>query len=134
MPSASVRLTGPRQREHARELIATAPDGWVMKLGAETRRDIQNRRLHAMIRDLQAQVPDLERYSLDDIRLRFLHALGAEMRFLPELEGQGMFPVGLKSSTLTVAQFSGLIELLFQYGAKHGVRWSEPTSADGGAS
>jgi hypothetical protein len=51
------------------------------------------------------------------------------MRFLPALEGEGMFPVGLRSSTLTVSQFSGLIELLYAYGAKHGVRWSERASA-----
>jgi hypothetical protein len=48
------------------------------------------------------------------------------LRFLPELEGQGMFPVGLRSSTLTVEQFSGLVELIYAFGAKHNVRWSEP--------
>jgi len=37
-----------------------------------------------------------------------------------------MFPVGLRSSTLTVEQFSGLVELIYAYGAKHGVVWSEP--------
>jgi hypothetical protein len=45
------------------------------------------------------------------------------------LEGEGMFPIGLRSSTLTVAQFAGLIELIFAFGAKHGVRWSEPEAA-----
>jgi hypothetical protein len=62
----------------------------------------------------------------DDIKLRFLNALGTELRFLPTLEGEGMFPVGLRSSTLTKDQFSGLIELLYAYGAKHGVRWTDP--------
>jgi hypothetical protein len=36
-----------------------------------------------------------------------------------------MFPVGQRSSTLSKSQFTGLIELLFAYGAKHGVRWSD---------
>jgi hypothetical protein len=48
-----------------------------------------------------------------------------EMRFLPALEGGGMFPVAQRSSLLTVEQFSGLIELLTMYGAKHQVRWTE---------
>ena len=48
------------------------------------------------------------------------------MRFLPALEGEGMFPVGLRSSTLTVQQFSALVELIYAFGAKHDVRWSEP--------
>jgi hypothetical protein len=125
--SQTVRLVGPSQRAYARQCLDQAPDGWVMKLAAETRRDAQNRRLWPMLTDLQQQVPALAGYSTDDIKLRFLNALGVEMRFLPELEGQGMFPVGLRSSTLTVKQFSGLIELLFAFGAKHGVRWSDPT-------
>lgn len=123
---STVRLVGPRQREHAKQLIDEAPDGYVMKLGAETRRDAQNRKLWPMLTDLRNQVPELAGYALDDIKLRFLNALGTEMRFLPALEGEGMFPVGLKSSTLTVQQFAGLIELIYAFGAKHGVRWSEP--------
>lgn len=126
MKAQSVRLTGSRQREHAKQLIDQAPDGYVMKLAAETRRDTQNRKLWPMLGDIQKQVPGFEAFSLDDIKNRFLNALGVEMRFLPELEGQGMFPVGMRSSTLTVAQFAGLIELIYAFGSKHDVRWSEP--------
>ncbi len=126
MASHTVRLVGDTQRAYAKRLIDGADQGMVMKLGAETRRDIQNRKLWPMLQDIQRQVPGFAEYSADDIKLRFLNALGTEMRFRPELEGQGMFPVGLRSSTLTVEQFSGLIELLNAFGAKHGVQWSEP--------
>jgi hypothetical protein len=103
-----------------------APTGWVMKLSAETRRDAQNRKLWPMLQDIQRQVPGMAAYSTEDIKARFMNALGTEMRFLPTLEGEGAFPVGLKSSTLTVAQFAGLIELIYAFGAKHDVRWSDP--------
>lgn len=122
-----VRLIGPSQRDYAKRVIDQAPNGYVMKVAAETRRDAQNRRLWPMLADIQRQVPGMAEYNTDDIKLRFLNALGVEMRFLPALEGQGAFPVGLRSSTLTVEQFSGLIELLFAYGAKHNVIWSDPT-------
>jgi hypothetical protein len=122
----SVRLTGDVQRAHAKRLIDEAPAGWVMKLGAETRRDAQNRKLWPMLQDIQRQVPGFDTYSTEDIKHRFLNALGTEMRFLPTLEGEGMFPVGMRSSTLTVQQFAALIELLYQFGAKHNVRWSDP--------
>ena len=121
-----VRLVGEKQRTYAKGLIDDAPDGDVMQLAKPTRTLDQNSKLWPMLDDLQAQVPELEMYSTEDIKLRFLNALGVEMRFLPTLEGQGMFPVGLRSSTLTKEQFSGLIELLYAYGAEHGVRWSEP--------
>lgn len=122
----SIRLVGDRQRAFAKQQIDAAPLGYVVKIAAETRRDAQNRKLWPMLTDLQRQVPDLAAYNTDDIKLRFLNALGVEMRFLPALEGQGSFPVGLRSSTLTVQQFAGLIELLYEFGARNGVRWSEP--------
>lgn len=121
-----VRLVGPKQREHAKQLIDLAGDGYVVRIGKETRSDEQNRKLWPMIDDLRRQVPEMTEYSRDDIKLRFLNALGVEMRFLPALEGEGMFPIGLRSSTLTKAQFSGLIELLYEFGARKGVVWSDP--------
>lgn len=121
-----VRLVGDTQRAHAKRLIDEAVAGDVVKIGKETRSDEQNRKLWPMLKDLRNQVPGLGEFTTDDIKLRFLNELGVEMRFLPCLESQGSFPVGLRSSTLTKEQFSGLIELLYAYGAKHDVRWSEP--------
>lgn len=122
----SVRIVGDTQRAFAKRLIDAAPIGWVMKLAAETRRDAQNRKLWPMLADIQRQVPGFDTYSTEDIKHRFMNALGTEMRFLPTLEGEGVFPVGMRSSTLTVAQFSALVELLYAFGAKHGVAWSDP--------
>lgn len=126
MKSQTIRLVGDSQRSHACEMVMLAPAGWVVKIAAETRRDAQNRKLWPMLQDIQRQVEGFEAFNLDDIKNRFLNALGTEMRFLPELEGQGMFPVGLRSSTLTVEQFSGLVEIIYEFGARHGVKWSEP--------
>jgi hypothetical protein len=124
--SATVRLLGPTQRDYAHRLIEGAPADHVMKLGKETRTDAQNRKLWPMIQDIQRQVPEMATFNRNDIKLRFLNALGTELRFLPTLENEGIFPVGLSSSELTVAQFSGLVELLYKWGAEHGVVWTEP--------
>lgn len=124
MSRLTVRLRTPRQREHAKSLIDKAPDNFVMKLAEETRSDRQNKAMWARIRDLRAQLPEMAEYSPEDVKNRFLHALGAEMRWLPELEGKGMFPIGFRSSQLTVEQFGALLELMDEYGARHGVVWS----------
>lgn len=113
-----------RQRAHA--LIDSAPGNFVMKLAEATRSDDQNKKMWPMLADIQRQVPEMAPYSAEDIKLRFLNALGIEMRFLPALEGAGSFPVGMRSSTLTVTQFSALIELIYAFGAKHGVEWTDP--------
>lgn len=113
-----------RSRAHA--AIDTAPDGYVCIVREETRSDEQNRKLHAMVADLRAQVPGGEEYSKEDWKLRLMQGLRNETRFLPELEGKAMFPVGQKTSTLTKSQFSALVEIVFAYGAKYEVRWSDP--------
>ena len=124
MAAKTVHLVGDSQRQHAKNLIDLAPMGYVVKIGEPTRSDAQNRLMWPLIGDLRKQVPDLGRFSADDTKCRFMHALGMEMRFLPELEGAGMFPVSMRSSLLTKSQFTGLIELIFEYGARRGIQWS----------
>jgi len=128
--SQTIFLNNAMRRAFAKRLIDEAPDGHVAKIAAETRSEEQNRKLWPMLKDLRDQVEGMGEFSTDDIKLRFLNALGVEMRFLPTLEGQGMFPVGLRSSTLTKEQFSGLIELLYEFGARHDVKWSEPVKTE----
>ena len=118
------RLVNDSVRFNACRAIQTAPVGFTVTLQEETRSQEQNRLMWPLIQDMQHQIDEMKGYSADDIKLRFLHALGQEMRFLPALEGGGMFPVGQRSSTLTKAQFSALIELMFAHGARHGVQWS----------
>lgn len=120
----SVFLHGKSQKDYAKRLIDEAAPDMVCRLGKATRSDKQNRKMWPMIADLQRQVPGMAGYTAEQIKLRFLHALGVEMKFLPALEGQGMFPVGMRSSTLTKEQFAGLIELLYEYGARHDVVWT----------
>jgi len=122
----SIFLDTPHGRARAHGLIERAPADHICRIGKRNRTDEQNRKLWPMLADIQRQVPGMAGFSAEDIKLRFLNALGVEMRFLPTLEGEGMFPVGLRSSTLTVDQFSALIELLYKFGAEHGVAWSDP--------
>ena len=121
-----IRLVGPPQRDFAKRCIDDAKLGDVVRIGAETRSEEQNRKLWPMLADLRDQVEWLGEYTTEDIKLMFLNRLGVELRFLPTLERQGMFPVGLRSSTLTKEQFSGLLEIIYQFGAENDVRWTDP--------
>lgn len=121
----TVFLDSKRGREHAKRLIDSVPDDWVCRVSQRTRTDEQNKALWARIRDLREQLPELAEYSPEQVKLRFMDALGHEMTFLPKLEGVGVFPVGYRSSQLTVEQFGALLTLLDEYGARHGVQWSE---------
>lgn len=102
--------------------VDQAPEGYVCVLREETRNDRQNRAMWGYIKQLRDALPDtFGKFAPEDCKLRLLNALGAEMRFLPELDGQGLFPIGYRSSVLTIEQFSALLELIHVYAANHGV-------------
>ena len=124
--SVTIGLGSKAGKARAQAFIARATDEHVCILRKANRTDLQNAKLWPMLEDIRRQVEGMDAFTRDDIKLRFLNALGAECRFLPELDGGGMFPTGLKSSTLSKEQFSALIELIYMKGAEWGVQWSDP--------
>ncbi len=125
MTQATIIIRGDSQRQLAKRMIDAAPLDYVIKVGEATRSDIQNSKLHAMLADIKKAVSPISHYSLDDMKLIFMNALKAEAKFLPELDGNGMFPVGQRTSLLGKKQFAALIEIIYAYGAKYDVVWSE---------
>lgn len=126
MEKVAIRLVAMAQRVRALDLLSRAPLGWVMTLSPPTRTNMQNAKLWAMIADCQAQIPDMQGMDGEDIKLRFMDALGVEMRYIPKLDSEGFFPVGHRSSQLSKQRFADLIELIYAHGSAHGVKWSEP--------
>lgn len=55
----------------------------------------------------------------------FMMAAGFSFRWEPGLDGEGVVPVGFRSSRLNKAEFSDLIECIREYGARHGVQWTD---------
>lgn len=118
-------LIGASQKQYACQLINEAPADFVAIIRQKTRSDVQNAKLHAMLTDFQRAETPISHHSIEDLKLIFLQALRAESRVLPTLDGKGMFPIGQRTSTLTKAQFAGLIELIYAYAAPFNVKWSE---------
>lgn len=123
---STIKLASDAARKRALELVMNAPEGYVVIVSEPTRTLDQNAKLWPMIADCQAQIPDMREMDGESVKLRFMDALGTEMRYLPKLDNSGYFPVGHKSSALSVRQFADLIELIYAHGAQHGVAWSEP--------
>jgi hypothetical protein len=124
MTKTTFRLVNDAVRQRAVQAILNAPEGYSVVIGPETRSQEQNRLMWPLIADMQAQNETMRSFTPDQVKLRFLNALDNEMKFLPELWGNGMFAVGQKSSTLSKSQFSMLIELMFKWGAENDIKWS----------
>lgn len=78
-----------------------------------------------MLTEISVAKPGGRELTPDVWKALFLHALDHSQRFEMALDGQGMVPVGFRSSKLSKDQMSDLIETIYEYGARHGVLFQE---------
>lgn len=122
-----VTIHGPRSRHEAMQLVSKAPIGSRVEIKATKRTNPQNDRMWAMLTDVSLQVAwDGARRTPDKWKLLFLDALRRELsedeELLPALfESGGIVNVGTSSSDLSKDEMTMLIELIFKFGAEHGV-------------
>lgn len=122
----TVILRGQSQRELAKRIIDRAPTDAVVTVREATRSTDQNSKLWAMLSDVSRAKPEGRSWTPETWKCAFMHSLGHQVRFCEGLDGSGPFPLGFRSSRLTKAQMSDLIEVIYEYGTRHGVVWSEP--------
>ena len=118
-------LNTPYSRERAKRLVDAAPEGFVAIVEEPKRTLDQNAKMHAMLADIALAKPLGRRHTPDDWKAIAMNACSWECAFLEGLDGRP-FPVGFRSSKLTKAQMSTLIDWLQAFGDEHGVQWSEP--------
>ena len=125
----TVILRGKEQRTLARELIDSAPDNAVVTIKAATRTLDQNAKMWAMLSDIARAKPEGRMWTPDTWKAAFMHALGHEIMWQPGIDGGSPFPAGFRTSRLDKAQMADLITMVYEYGDRHGVRWSGPLRA-----
>lgn len=122
--SQTVILRGDAQRDLAKRLIDQAPQDAIVKISAAKRSDDQNAKMWAMLSDISRAKPE-DRHHIPEVwKCIFMAALGHEVMFTMGLNNQP-FPIGFKTSNLSKAQMSDLIEFIYAYGAQNNVKWSE---------
>ena len=130
MGRALVTLRNKADRERASKWIEKAPFGTRVEFKASKRSLPQNDRMWAMLTEVATQLK-WHGISLapDDWKLVFLDALNRESRFVPNIDGTGFVNLGRSSSDLSKEEMTELIELIFAFGAQHGVKFNEPENA-----
>jgi hypothetical protein len=125
MIGQTIRLTNDVNRARAARWCQTAPHGAVVNIREATRSTLQNAKMWAMLSDVSRAKPEGRELTPDGWMALFMHSLDHAQRFELALDGKGMVPVGFRSSRLTKEQMGDLIEVIYEYGARHGVQWSE---------
>lgn len=87
----------------------------------------QNRRFHAMVRDISRQV-EWAGEMMDEHEWKLLILAGAfGQKVVPNPVGEGFVIRNVRRSrSLERGEMSQLIEQLFAFGAEKGVKWSDP--------
>lgn len=125
----TVILHGESQRRHARELVEKAPAGSVVRVSAPRRTIPQNDRMWAMLSDVSRSKPEGRMHTPEVWKALFMHACGHAVQFEMGLSGEP-FPVGFRSSRLTVEEMGELMEFISAWGSERGVMWTEPERQD----
>lgn len=126
MTRVHIVIKSKADREKLKRWMDGVPDFTRVELKEPKRTTPQNDRMWAMLTDIAAQAMlGGKRFTSDQWKVIFLHALGQEIQLLPSLDGKSFVPWGQSSSDLSVAEMTGLIELMFKFGAEHGVQFQD---------
>jgi hypothetical protein len=115
-------IVGKRNRDLLKRWIDRAPDGFRVEIAEPKRTDAQNRLLWPLLTTLSTQ---LKWHGLtlspEDWKDVLTAGLKREARMVPNIEGNGFVALGMRTSTMTKAEFGELLELTYAFGAQNGV-------------
>jgi hypothetical protein len=115
-----VILHSRHDRERAARAIAAAPAGSVVEVRAPKRTLDQNALMWSLCSQLSIAKPQGIRKTPESWKMALMHACGHAVQFEMGLNGEP-FPIGFRSSKLSKAQMSDLLEFIFAYAAEQGV-------------
>ena len=111
-------------RELASECVKTAPEGYIVTIQEPTRTLDQNAALWPVLQEISKQVNwHGNKLTAEEWKDVFSAAL-KKQKVVPGLDG-GFVVCGQRTSLMAKKEFSDLIELIYAFGAEHGVRWSD---------
>jgi hypothetical protein len=126
MSRALLILCNDAVRAKAVKWVTEAPKDTRITFQSPQRTTDQNSRLWASLSEVADQAEHLGRkYDAATWKAIFMSALGREMRFVPNLDGTGLIPIGHSSSDLSKAEMSNLLELIYSWGAANGVAFHD---------
>ena len=124
----TVIIRGQSQRDLAKRLIDAAPIDAIVSVKEATRSNDQNALMRVLLSDISRAKPNGRRHTPDMWKALMMKACGHHVQFLEGLDGEP-FPIGFRSSRLTVRQMADLITFILAYGDENGVAWSQQREA-----
>ncbi|HQL48915.1 MAG TPA: recombination protein NinB, partial [Holophaga sp.] len=112
-------------RQNAAKAVMEAPEGFVVTIQEPTRNLTQNSRLWASLTEVSRQVDwHGNRLTPDEWKDVFSAALKRQ-KVVPGIDG-GFVVIGARTSKMSKREFGELLELVYAFGAQHGVVFKDP--------
>lgn len=111
-------------RQRAIEAVKNAPAGYVVEVKEPTRTLDQNSLLHPLLTCLSEQVDWYGQHLTPDEWKDVMTAGLRKQKAVPGIDG-GFVMVGSRTSKMSKAEFSDLVELIYAFGAERGVRFEQ---------
>jgi hypothetical protein len=108
-------------RDFAHRLVDAAPSGSVMTIAPPKRTVPQNDKMYTMLTKLAAAKPEGRSLPVHKWKSLVMDLAGCKPDWERSLDGESMVCVGYKSSRLSKAQMSDVIEAIYAYAAQNDV-------------
>lgn len=105
------------------EAIRKAPDGYEVRLSEPRRTVDQNRLMWGLLSDLAEQVDWHGQHLTAEEWKDVVTASLKKQRAVPGIDGWFVI-LGARTSRMTKAEMSELVELIYAFGAQQGVEWT----------
>lgn len=121
-------LANPAVRQLACQRVQEAPEGWVVRITEPTRSLEQNSLLWPLLEALAEQVDWYGKNLTADDWKDLFTAQMKKSKIVPAIDGQGFVACGLRSSHMSKAEFSEMIDMIYAFGAERGVKFNDNVS------
>jgi hypothetical protein len=116
-------------RRRAMESVWNAPENYKLTISEEVRSLEQNSRLWPSLTEISNQVVwHGRKLSPEDWKHVFTSSL-KKMDVVPNLENTGFVALGLSTSKMSKRELSDLLEMIYAFGAEHGVVFKDLEAA-----
>jgi hypothetical protein len=119
-------------RKRALQCVAEAPADWTVKVVEPRRSGAQNDLLHAVLTDISKSLKwagqswDVEAWKRL-MTAAWMRTRGGQPQFVPALDGHGFEVLYRRTSELSKAECTDLIEYVYAWAAEQGVEFTDRT-------
>lgn len=121
-----VPIRGMADRAKVAKWAYETGTGTVVEFRKPTRSTLQNALLWSCLADVSKQVNWYGQYLSPEDWKDVLTASLRHCRVVPGIDKGTFVPLGMRTSQMTMPEMSELLELIYAFGAEHGVNFTDP--------